>query len=349
MIHIPNLPHEKLENVSWPTLRSVERPSVSSGDVLLLCAGFESRAAEVLKRLCSESTSAFSVILVEYQPAYEENRSDEIRALAKDANVPLTAVSYDRKNPAGICDSIRNLINRSTRLWIDISGMSRLLIVQVLVGLLSDGFRALSIIYTEAEEYPPSQDEFKSNFQDGKIATQISYLSSGVFEIAVAPELSSVSMLGEATRLIAFPSFDPSQLSNVLDELQPTYTELIHGVPPRPENQWRRDGVEALHGKILNDLRGRTDHQVSTLNYEETLQVLVSIYCEHNSFDRLAICPTGSKMQTVAVGLFRAVAVDVQIVYPTPQSFVAPNKYTFGVRSLYQVDVPELPIPSSED
>ena len=349
MINIPHLPHEKLEKVSWPALHTVERPSVSAGDVLLLCAGFEKRASEALKRLCSTPVPSVSIVLVEYKPAYQENRSGEIRALAKSAGMCLTQVTYDRRNPAGISDDILNLIHPSSRIWIDVSGMSRLLIVQILVGLLSSGYQALSILYTEAETYPPSQEEVESSFQEGENATQMSYLSSGVFEIAVTPELSSVAMMGEATRLIAFPSFDPSQLSNVLDELQPTYTELVHGIPPRAENQWRKSGVETLHGQILKELRGRTNHQVSTLKYEETIQLLVSIYREYNSFDRLAICPTGSKMQTVAVGIFRAVAVDVQIVYPTPQNFVTPSKYTVGVRDLYQIDVPELSIPESVD
>jgi hypothetical protein len=46
-------------------------------------------------------------------------------------------------------------------------------------------------------------------------------------------------MLSEAIRLVAFPSFDPAQLSNLIQELQPTYTEFIHGVPPAPKNKWQ--------------------------------------------------------------------------------------------------------------
>jgi hypothetical protein len=33
----------------------------------------------------------------------------------------------------------------------------------------------------------------------------LSYISSGIFEVASTPELASVSMLGEAIRLVAFP------------------------------------------------------------------------------------------------------------------------------------------------
>ena len=57
-------------------------------------------------------------------------------------------------------------------------------------------------------------------------------------------------------------------------------------------------------------------------------------------FDRIVVAPTGSKMQSVAVGLFRAVLHDVQIVYPTPQFFAEPRNYTLGMRQLYQLDLP---------
>jgi hypothetical protein len=57
-------------------------------------------------------------------------------------------------------------------------------------------------------------------------------------------------------------------------------------------------------------------------------------------FDRIVVAPTGSKMQAVAVGLFRSVLYDVQIVYPTPQTFTAPDEHTIGIRQLYKVDLP---------
>jgi hypothetical protein len=51
--------------------------------------------------------------------------------------------------------------------------------------------------------------------------------------------------------------------------------------------------------------------------------------------DRLLISPTGSKMQVVAVGLFRAFVEDVQIVYPTPRIFTEPKNYTAGIGPLH--------------
>ena len=55
--------------------------------------------------------------------------------------------------------------------------------------------------------------------------------------------------------------------------------------------------------------------------------------------ERIVVAPTGSKMQTVAVGIFRAFLDDIQIVYPTPHLFPKPDKYTTGSRKMYRLDL----------
>ena len=147
-------------------------------------------------------------------------------------------------------------------------------------------------------------------------------------------------MFGEAIRLVTFPSFDPSQLTNLVEELQPTYADLIHGVPPDCSNRWRKLAIQYLNGGTLAELQGKTDHEASTLDYREPLKILLHIYAKRSMFDRIVVAPTGSKMQAVAVGLVRAALRDVQIVYPTPKTYVPPEEYTVGFRQLYQLDLP---------
>ncbi len=74
------------------------------------------------------------------------------------------------------------------------------------------------------------------------------------------------------------------------------------------------------------------------LYYEETLEHLLRIYDKYNYLERIFIAPTGSKMQTVAVGIFRTFMNDVQIVYPTPRKFSS-KKYTVGVKNIYSLDL----------
>lgn len=333
-------PDEKLGKLEWSSLQEIEFPSIGTEDCLLICAGFEDRAIETLRRTCKAGRTGFSLGIVTYLPDYQENRIKELRAISEKAGIRTTEFVYDRENPTGMGGKLECFTRQFNHVFIDISGMSRLLIVQTLVALISEENGKISIIYGEAEEYPPSKDTFEQNNQDDNAGPAPSYLSSGIFEIAATPELSSVSMLGEPIRLIAFPSFAHEQLTNLIQELQPTYAEFIHGVPPDPKNKWRTEAIRRRNLPTLNELRGKNDLEASTLDYRETLHKLLDIYAERSMFDRLVVAPTGSKMQAVAVGLFRAVLHDVQIVYPTPQTFTEPGRYTLGLRQLYKVDLP---------
>ena len=116
-------------------------------------------------------------------------------------------------------------------------------------------------------------------------------------------------------------------------ELQPSRFTFIEGTPPSPENQWRTAAIATLNR--LNLLHTAQRCMTSTLDYAETLDLLLRLYAEHGVRERLVVSPTGSKMQTVAVGLFRAFIGDVQIVYPTPRGFLAPADYTIGVGPLH--------------
>ena len=333
-------PDELLWSVDWPGMQKTKAPSLGVDDCLLVCAGFENRAVEPLRRICATQRAGFSLGLISYLPEISENRIGELREICQNAGLNVTEFDFDRENPSGMGEKLRHFSQTFDRVFVDISGMSRLLIVQILVALIRSQRRLISILYGEAQEYPPSEDEFNQDNQDGDAGPVPSYLSSGIFEIAATPELSSVSMLGEAIRLVAFPSFDPAQLSNLIQELQPAYTEFIHGIPPDQNNRWRTEAIRRLNGRTLNELHSKTDHNASTLDYRETLKILLSIYAKRSMFDRFVVAPTGSKMQAVAVGLFRAALHDVQIVYPTPQVFTQPENYTLGLRQLYHLDLP---------
>ena len=330
---------QRLSGVDWPQLIKIDVPSVKKSDCMLVCAGFEDRSVETLRRIRGAGKSGFSLGLVSYLPEQTENREEELHAISRDAALEVTRFVYDRENPAGMGKKLKDFTQGFGHIFIDISGMSRLLIVQTLAALIYNQNQQVSIIYGEADKYPPSKAEFQ---QPNNIAEPVfSYLSSGIIEIALTPELSSVAMLGEPLRLVAFPSFDPSQLTNLIHELQPAYLELIHGIPPSQENQWRKSAIRELNFSALDGLyRIENEHEASTLDYRETLHKLLEIYAKRNMFDRIVISPTGSKMQAIAVGLFRAALHDVQIVYPTPQVFTSPNEHTLGLRQLYQLDIP---------
>jgi hypothetical protein len=217
--------------------------------------------------------------------------------------------------------------------------MSRLLIVQLIAGLIEqeNNMPAVSILYTEAASYPPTEYEARA-----KLASRahdpsaiFSFISVGVYDLAIVPELSSSNLNRAPTRLIAFPSFNPAQLFSVKSIIQPAKTTLIHGVPAEPALCWRTEVISQLN--LINDDVVDESLSISTLDYSECLSTLLGLYDEWSEFNSLVLSPTGSKMQTVAVGIFRGFVRDIQIIYPTPLHFTDPTDHTHGAKQVYEL------------
>jgi len=333
---------KKLFFLEKPPLLSVDKVGLSQGDVLVLCAGFEDRAVRALNHSINLGEKGFSVIVIDYLPFVEENRIGEINEKCHSHGIPVQYLQYDRPNPSGIGNRLLVLLeNNAGRVYVDISGMSRLLIVQILdaLGSRPSEFSGITVIYSIAQYYPPNEEEVDKAIEKMKedFLYSAMFLSSGVFEVTVAPELSSFSMEGQPIRLIAFPSFNPNQLAALRSEIQSSSFTLVHGMPPLEENAWRPGKIKTLNR--IDTISNREDYDASTLEYSETIMLLLEIYDKYGITEKIVIAPTGSKMQTVAVGIFRAFMEDVQIVYPTPRIFPKPKEYTTGSRELYRLDL----------
>lgn len=330
-------PDEKLAALSKPSLKTVEQFRFTAEDWLVVCAGFEDRALGVLQNAVSTRTG-FNVLLIHYQPFLKENRTDIIRRICECEGIKVVEVVYNRQEPSGFGSLFIDKLNACQgRIFVDISAMSRLLIVQILValGMQRNGFTRTWIVYAEAGSYSPTQLEAKAEMEKSKSDPTFSilFLSSGIFEVTVVPELSSFALAGAQTRLIAFPSLDAHHLMALRAEIQPSRFSFIEGVPPSAQNRWRQ-GVIAGVNK-LDQYQNAERFQTSTLDYRETLDRLLGLYSEHTIRERLLVSPTGSKMQTVAVAIFRARVRDVQIVYPTPHGFHKVDGYTSGIGTLH--------------
>src|SRR5438270_5679366 len=235
-------PDEKLAALTMPVLQPACQFELEGEDCLIVCAGFEERSSAVLASALQAGTN-FRFIIVNYFPFISDNRLDEIRRLCQLGGLQAVELTYDRQNPAGFGAVLLQQVHSIRgRVILDVSGMSRLLIVQCLVALVSrdTGLRDCVIAYTEAKEYPPGRAAVQ---HDLELAVKdpvhtILLLSSGVFEVTVVPELSTPSIAGGQTRLVAFPTFSADQLTALLNELAPSRLTVIHGIPPGIHNQW---------------------------------------------------------------------------------------------------------------
>lgn len=330
-------PDEKLAALKWPHMEAVNRITLAPADWLIVCAGFEDRTEGVLERAIGSQTP-FRVLLILYDPDVPENKEDEIREICRRAGIQPVEVVYKRHDQAGFGRTLlENLEPCDGRIVVDVSAMSRLLIVQALVALGSrpEGFKDCFVAYAEAEVYPPNQAEAEAELARSETDPTlfILFLSSGVFEVSVVPELSARGMPGAQSRLISFPTLDAHHLIALRAELQPSRFSFIEGVPPSPENRWRQDFIAKMNR--LGEIKDAEICKTSTLLYEETLNCLLDLYRKYAVRERLLLSPTGSKMQTVAVGVFRTFVSDIQIVYPTPGGFRSPENYPRGIDRLY--------------
>jgi hypothetical protein len=325
---------EQLGGISAPQLEVATTVSFSAEDVVIVCAGFEDRATEVLRRAVSAGAHDFRVLCVEYLPPNPKNRSQEVRELCERAGARCETWTYDRENPADAADELLRRAQHG-RLHIDISGMSRLLIVQLLAQATRDRLlKRATLWYTEALEYPPGNAEVEAQLSDPADALSVAmFLSSGVFGLTVVPELSSVAMQGQPIVLVAFPSWNTMQLAALRAELQASFFVVVHGVPPDSGNAWRLDAIARLNRS--DTLDPRQDVRASTLDYRETLKALVDVYRAHAQREKIVVSPTGSKMQSVAVGIVCGWLDDLQVVYPTPRTFAPPDEYTRGTKAVY--------------
>ena len=343
-------PDEILAALPKPRLTDVTRFVLAPEDWLILCAGFEDRSVAVLQSVVA-SAHSFNVLLITYEPFVSQNRADTIRKICREAGGKIVELSYNRQNPNGFGRQIaKEVFDATGRIVVDVSAMSRLLIVQILVALgrTTKGFFNCSVAFAEAQEYPPTQTEVETELvkSESDPTFFVLFLSSGVFEITVLPELSSFAPAAPQTRLICFPSLDAHHLIALRAEIQPSRLTVIEGVPPRPHNQWRQKVISVVNR--LDEIRGGEVFQTRTLDYVETLDCLLRLYAAHSVSERLLIAPTGSKMQTVAVGIFRSFVEDVQIVYPTPREDRSPENYTRGVGQMYLLSLEPFCKPAGE-
>ena len=328
---------ERLAALAKPGIETVAQFNIAPDDWLIICAGFEDRALAVLESAISHQRP-FNVLLVVYEPLIRENKLDRIRKVTQQAGIKISEVIYHRQEPAGFGSTmIEELSACCGNIFVDVSAMSRLLIVQVLValGTRPSGFSNCFVTYAEAMVYPPTEAEAEAELakSESDPCLSILFLSSGVFELTIVPELSSFAPAGTQTRLVAFPSLDAHHLTALRNEIQPSRFSFIEGVPPSPQNKWRQRVISSVNQ--LDKIQDAEMFQTSTLDYRETLDCLLKLYAKHGERERLLVSPTGSKSQTVAVGIFRALVEDVQIVYPTPISFLEPDRYTHGIGPLH--------------
>jgi hypothetical protein len=311
-------------------IRSLSHPVTYIG-----AAGFEDRAMSILDSAISENVGLESAIAIEYRPFNPNNRVSEFRDRLAKVGAQTTWLTFDRYDPQRFSKAILPAVESlsSGQILVDISAMSKFLIM-VLLQALRDRPNSLTMAYTEAEIYHPTRKEFEIKKQE--LGAAPDFLTTDVYKILTVTSLSTVSMQGYPILLLAFPTFNRSEIVALYNELAPKHLILLEGEPHEERDKWRLDAIREVNKEITNNPDYSCEPKVlSTFDYMSNVEALEEIYQKYWYTHKILLAPTGSKLQTIAAFMFRQLHPDVQVVYPVTKAFI--GEYSEKCRALWSI------------
>ncbi|MGB8216092.1 MAG: metallophosphoesterase [Candidatus Methanoperedens sp.] len=326
-----------------PHIESFSLDKIPENSTFIGAAGFEDRCFSFIDQFEQHKKKFSNTIGIEYRPINNKNRTKEFKD--KINNITLKNVFwliYNRFDPEEFCnDFVRTKkdIWETANVVIDISGMSKFLII-VILDLLDEYEGNVHIIYSEAEIYHPTKEKVEE--MKKKLPESIpSFLTKDVFKIVTTKSLSSIAMQGSPLLSIAFPTFNSRELEALLSGFTPQYLIKIEGIPHEMDNRWRLDAIHDINTPIdksfsLN-IKEIIHENVTTFNYIELVRILDKIYKTYRYSHKIIIAPTGSKLQTLGVFIFKQMHPEIQIVYPVTKDF--DEEYSEGCTRIWHIPI----------
>lgn len=338
-----------------PKPQSLAHLSLENGDVVIHAPGFEDRTLAVIDSL--RPVAGSRAILLDYLPYLSKNRLPEVRDGLRAAGIEIDSadiLSYNRFDPNDFEPRLKNrLVQLGARgVVVDISTMSKLAILLIL-NVCWDLDLNVRILYAEAQEYGPTEDQFSGAKESNEIHQPSIQIYTGVHGVVRVDSLASVAMQGQPTAALVFMSFNDTLTQVLLNTIYPSRLFLINGRPPI--HRWREKATAWIHNQVRSEWKSDNPvgekeddgvplpkRSVSTLDYRETVSLLVDLYWELSTHHRLLLAPAGSKMQAVGCYIVKALHPDIHIEYPSPEGFLRP--YSSGIGPQWIVDFGRLPV-----
>lgn len=325
-----------------PILEDCGPITIGKHDVVIHAPGFEDRTMAVTDSILPSSEAR--AILLDYRPFNEGNRLIDVRHALQSRGVRISdsdILLYDRFAPDDFESRLRFqlLASEAKHVIVDISTMSKLAILLIL-SVCRDLDLVLTILYAEARTYGPSQDEFQRAKEQNEIHRPTLQIFTGVHSVVRVSSLGSVAMQGQPTAALVFMSFNDALTQVLLNSVYPSRLFLINGRPP--VHSWREEATAWIHDQVrrewsednpvvhvAEDSVPMPQRTVSTLDYRETVSLLIDLYWQLSATHRVLLAPAGSKMQAVGCYLAKALHPDIHIEYPSPEGFLP--EYSSGV------------------
>lgn len=331
-----------------PAIQPVTKLLKGPKRLFISAYGFEDRTVGWMNSQEKQGKILTESLIVNYLPSKGESRVAEVRKGLRKIGIDFpNEWKFDITEPGEIEERIRKKIgavDKYDEIVLDISSLTKFLIL-IFLCVLSKYKGLLRIVYTEADDYPPSKLQYRNLSIDPTLIQH--FPTQGFGTILRAKCLSSIRMQGQPVCLIAFTSFNEQLIKYMLGTINPYRLIILNGKPPRSDLRWREKATYEIHKKLM-DVYEKTNPinpdtklpqaRIDTLRYHETFIAIEKIYKEHCNYERIIIAATGSKMQTVGLFFNKIAHPDIHIEYPTPDSHLFPGAPK-GIKYVHEITI----------
>lgn len=332
----------------FPDIKSADELTDEIARLFIGAYGFEDRTLGWINYQSGRGHILSSAVPIHYNNPKGRNKIKQLYNALSDAGaINISKVNYDHNSPHIFHESLKNaLISSFTsveEIIVDISSMTKLAIL-VCLSTLREFSGAVRIVYSEADNYSPSEQEYKDSKEDMEMFAR--FPTVGVGTIIRMSCLSSIRMQGQPVTMIAFASFNEQLVAHMLGTINPHRLIFINRKSSREDYIWREKATQEIHMKLIDeyssnnpmDGNGRLKRTASTLDYRDTIKEIDEIYKELGNYERIICAATGSKMQTVGLFFSKILHPDIHIEYPSPDSYCVKGVST-GIRKVYEIYV----------
>jgi len=296
-------------------------------------SGFEQRCVSAAQDLVTRGLHSNTAICVSYAHAnmpenmqHKNDLYDAVRQITQGREPrPLIYNDHDFASDFGeilfsaLSEEGVDCDSPDTTIVLDITVGSSRLLLEGLHMLLGTNV-CLYLAYSEAFEYRPSFSEYlklcEEKYADPPVPD---FLTLGIDRIELLKRIPGSGADARPAYLVVFPSFTPTRIGAVLEELSPNRVHWLFGLPHRMQNRWRLDAQREFHEHLVQRLHRSC--YVSTFDYRETLDVLNKIYERRKNDYTILICSCGSKLQKVGQVLFHILRPEVGAVVSVPKKW----------------------------
>ena len=319
-------------------------------DVFIGALGFEDRCLVIPEKL--SNTTGFKcreALYFEYSTNVEDNevnRPGLLRSFLKFTDSQKSLQCNEDNFISNLREHLKQIIelNKKPKILFDISVCSSKLLLSV-IKVLFEFDVDLKIVYSEAEVYHPTFNEF--NKERNKLDTEEDYgIASGVEKVILSPEYPG-SFKENPDLIVAFLTFKPERTKAIIADIDETLLirpdkriMWIVGNPHIIDEEIKRQRKEIMK-EINNIPLGCPTYEVSTFDYKETLKTLDKIYNDNNLEFNINISALGSKMQTLGIAIFCYVRPEVSVYFAIPKKY-NPKRYSEGCKATWQINFYEL-------